>query len=504
MSSNKSAAYIMWGALALGVLADLLFYRRYLGISFLVFILLCIGALLWAARLEGVRPVRQNLWLMAALAFFAAMVGIRAGPFLTFLNLGTSFLLAGFIAYFFAAHRVHALDILEYPIAWLLSAGGTLARPIRLIAEGLDPAALRQRNSPHVAPVLRGVLLAIPLLFAFATLFAASDIVFASYLEDLLTLFDLVDLTWQLLLIIGVAWVWAGGTAYALARGIPLEDTDKPRSLIPLESPYKIGFIEVATALVMVNALFLSFVLIQFTYFFGGRANIRVEGFTYSEYARRGFFELLFASALTLGLIWALDRLTRRETPRQVKIFKILSTAMVGMTLVILVSAFQRLLLYEEAYGYTHLRLYSHLFMVWLAALLVLFAATLWLDRRRIFSFGALLAIFGFMATLNWINPDRFIAQQNLARYQMTGDLDVFYLRGLSEDAVPVLLEALPTLAPEERLDIACDLAYRLDTLSRCERCLSGPSIHWAGLEAYAWLNAYRERLAEFPRCYPR
>ena len=54
-----------------------------------------------------------------------------------------------------------------------------------------------------------------------------------------------------------------------------------------------LGLIEVATLLISVDLLFLVFVWIQFAYLFGGQANITLEGYTYAEYARRGFFELL-------------------------------------------------------------------------------------------------------------------------------------------------------------------------------------------------------------------
>ena len=44
-------------------------------------------------------------------------------------------------------------------------------------------------------------------------------------------------------------------------------------------------------ARIPVNLLFLVFVWIQFVYLFGGQANISAEGYTYAEYARRGFFD---------------------------------------------------------------------------------------------------------------------------------------------------------------------------------------------------------------------
>jgi hypothetical protein len=91
--------------------------------------------------------------------------------------------------------------------------------------------------------------------------------------------------------------------------------------------------------------------------------------------------------------------------------------------------------LYEEAYGYTHLRLYSHVFMYVLAALHAWRAATLWW-KPKAFAIGAFAACIAFVGALNIVNPDAFIAAKNLERYETNGGaLDVEYLRELSSDA---------------------------------------------------------------------
>jgi hypothetical protein len=56
-----------------------------------------------------------------------------------------------------------------------------------------------------------------------------------------------------------------------------------------------------------------------------------------------------------------------------------------------------------------------------------------WLPR------AALLGGAGLLLALAAANPDAWIAQHNVDRYAETGKVDWAYLRGLSEDAVPVL-----------------------------------------------------------------
>ncbi len=487
----KPPVRILLIALGLGWSVDLFFYGKALGISAPLFVLLLMVALFGLGWLEEVRPVRRNLWLLAPLIFFASMVFVRANPFVTFLNVVASLALLEFIAHFYAAGHPQRLGLVGYPLVLLRTAVNALVRPAPLVSASMDLQAARQRGGRNLLPVIRGLLLALPVLVIFTLLLASADLIFADYLEDLFSLDilpDLLELLWRGIIVLGSAWFLAGGLAYALGRSQASDDQGAlEQALGNLAQVISLGFVEVATVLISVDLLFLVFVGIQFAYLFGGRANITVEGYTYAEYARRGFFELVVVSVLTLGLSLGLRWLARRETGRQVRIFNGLSSLMVGLVLVILASAFQRLRLYEAAYGYTQLRLYSHIFMVWLAVAFVWFLVTLWLRPDR-FAIGAFVAALGFLITLNAINPDAFIAKQNLARYEVTGKLDAYYLTRLSEDAVPALVLPVDRVTGEERKVLSDHLRYRLERMGASTRWRSWPSFHLARRRAYELL----------------
>ena len=125
-----------------------------------------------------------------------------------------------------------------------------------------------------------------------------------------------------------------------------------------------------------------------------------------------------------------------------------------------LVSAYKRLVLYETAYGFSELRTYTHVFMIWLALLLVATVVLEILRRERLFAFAALIASIGFAATLPILNVDAFIVKQNVARAvdghfefdnnpgratsnSVNADqLDISYFTELSADALPALVDA--------------------------------------------------------------
>ncbi|MBK7896230.1 MAG: DUF4173 domain-containing protein [Anaerolineaceae bacterium] len=433
-------------AVLLSILADWLFYDKPLGISLLLFAGLVVAGLWWNGRNETITPAKQNLWLLLPLFFFASMAALRTNSTLTTLNLLAVLCLLAYLAFFYAAGRVANLNLVGYALLPLRVLGHSLALAGPVIRPGVAEMRKEGNGRSPLLPLLRGLLLALPVLFIFTMLLSSADLIFADYVEELFSLdiFNrLGEWLWRGILILLMSVLLAGGLALALTRR-PTDDEQSAleRGLANLPSHFSLGFIETGTILVLVNMLFAAFVGIQFTYLFGGAANVTEAGYTFADYARRGFFELLTVAMLTMLLVLGLNWLSRRENKGQIRLFNGLGSVLMGLVLVMLVSAWRRMALYEAAFGYTELRLIVYVFMAWLAVTLVWFLLTLWLRPDR-FAVGALLAVLGFVATLNLLNPDAFIARQNLARYEQSGDLDAAYLASLSTDAVPELVRGL-------------------------------------------------------------
>jgi len=131
------------------------------------------------------------------------------------------------------------------------------------------------------------------------------------------------------------------------------------------------------------------------------------------------------------------------------------------LILMIDVVAFRRLSLYEEAYGFTMLRLYSHVFAVWLAAVFVLLAADfLGVRRNRRWFIGAtMVTALAVLLGLNVANPEAVVVALNTSHAQTSNRIDSEYLAELSSDATPALLESRAQIAPvlrQQVTDAAC------------------------------------------------
>ena len=526
----KMPLLIILFGLGLGVIGDLLFYEKPLGISAPIFTAAILVALLVLVVAERTAVTWENSWLAAPILFFAVMYAVRASPTVRFWNFAAALALLALLSNRLAGEPLIKLNLAGYLGVVLESSvvSAFLAAP--LIQKGWAALSSTSQGGGRrtARRVFVGALIALPFLCVFTILFAAADLVFGQYVADVLRLFeDLPDLIGQILFTLALAWVLIGGLAYALSRmtesrtiferpmvindradaaqpaagSEQANDEDAAREVeeaVPQPAPSRgirelLGHVEVAVVLFSVDALFFVFVVIQFAALFGGETFLRAHALTYSEYARRGFFELLTVSLITLGLVLSLDFVTRRETPAQANVFLIGSGLMIGMVVIILASAFYRMALYELAYGFTRLRVHTHVFMIWLA---ILFSAFLWMlvvGRTRWFAHGVLIVSIGALATLNLLNPDAFIARQNIARYQRGEELDVAYLGALSADTAPMLFSLLLDAPdPDIREEAGEWLHFQLNRLDRRQEQAGWPSYHFSINRAYRMLDLNR------------
>lgn len=503
----KSPSRILASALALGWAFDLLFYGQIPGLSVLLFVLLLLTVLISLGRMDGINPRPQNLWLLVPIIFFASMLAVRANPVLNVFNVFVCLLLLALLAYFYSAGRLDRLGIIGYWLTLMISSFYAMFRAAPLIPQGLDLHKLKghsAKGARTILPLLRGILLALPVAIVFIGLLASADVVFASWVGSLFSieLPDVRDALWHIVIVLSVAWVLTGSLAFAISRQGAEEVEPWESVLDTVPRRIHIGFIEGTVVLTVVNAIFLLFGWIQLTYLFGGPANITAEGYTYADYARRGFFELVAVSVLTMALILGLHSFTWRETAMHSLVFKVLATLMAVLTCLLLASAFDRMWLYEEAYGFTHLRLIVHVFEVWLALLFCWLLVTLWFKPKR-FALGAFVSILGFLATLNIMNLDSTIAERNFARFQSSGKIDVYFLAQLSEDAVPALLANAQTLPQTDRTWLLSRLSDHYQEMQLDKSWMSIPSFNIARWQAYADLSANQSLIAQYAQPAP-
>ena len=479
----RHAGRVVALGVALGFVGQLLFFDVGLGINLAIgIVLLLVGG--WAARRPGVMPSLVDAWLAPAAVLFAVFAALRADRTLVTLDLLAALTLSGAAIATFGGR-----EVVSRPLRSVMGAGFTVvgwagggAVTALQGARRQLPGAERTRDRVRPAvPVVRGLLIAAPILVVFVSLFASADPIFARAVEDLVGIdLELGDATGRVVLAAALGWLATGLLAMSASRA-----ADPTPTSLSTASAWRLGRTEALTVLLLVNAVFAGFVALQAAYLFGGLDTLQAVGLSYAEYARRGFFELVAVTMLAIGLTVALDRLARPRTAWLIAA----GIGLMSLTTVVLASSVLRMRLYQEAYGWTELRLYVLAVIVLLAIVLLAMIAGLLLDRVRWIAHVAVIAGLVIGVGLNVIGPVRFVTEQNVARLadpslvpeHGTAGLDELYLTSLGDDAVPGLLRAIGLLDSDRAAYLRMDLEFRLRELRE------------SGLEAWQAWNLGRE-----------
>lgn len=498
--------FLLLVALAAAVVLDLVSYKQQPGIQWALFVVLAIGGSLLAAFIEK-RSVPAGSYVLAGMLGVSGILTLFRGEGYTVMSLVLFGLVAlVLLAGSFLNGQWARFRVREYVLSALdASLSALIGLPIGLTdgSKNLptDQAADHKRGRRAAAAVIRGVLISLPLLFIFALLLGSADLVFGEQLKDLVSWLspkNLEDVLRQLAIILVLTWALFG------VLWMLITHTDKrkvPELDEPLIKPF-LGLTESAIVLISLNLLFAAFLLVQFRYFFAGQANITLQGFTYAEYARRGFFELLAAAFIAWLLHYALSSLTKREKGAQRFLFSLLASLLILQVGLVLVSAFQRLSLYEQAYGFTRDRLVAHVMMVFLGLVLLSSMLLEWTHSLKRMALVLFIALFAFSLTLSALNVDALIAHRNLDRAINGEEFDPTYLVNFlnGEDAVPTLFRYYddPTLPKDLKDTLGKVLACRQARQTEDEKASNWTGWTWPRMRANTLYADHASALASY------
>ncbi len=428
---RSSATWLVVGSgLLIGLLADQFLRTGTFGLAASLTFVVGAAVAIWAGNLKRL----ESRVLIAAAALFACWFTVRASPWLLWPDLFAVLILLGLGASFAVRGSTVDLGAAELAARFIqavvqLTAGvGFVATPI---------AGMRGRLG-SVAPVARGVLIALPIAALIAGLLASADPVFASFINLNIDLGQLI---------LDVFFVAFGSLCAAgllrLTVAEPIQRVDGPK--------WRLGATEALVVLAILDAVFAAFALAQVLAATGAAGStLKSAGVTYSDYARSGFFQLLWVSGITLVVLVLFSRVSNLTKRRSRLAFLVLAECAIALTLLVDVVAFRRLSLYEEAYGFTMLRLYSQVFAVWIGLVFVQLAADFsGLGRDRRWFIGATMSTAAVvLLALNVVNPEAIVVALNTDHAQAVHRIDGGYLSELSSDATPALITSMSELDP--------------------------------------------------------
>lgn len=415
-------------ALLLGILSESLVVGEIPGIGYLLLAVTVLAlSMTLSSELERSTPAWNRLLFVVPLTFALAVTTYDAA-----------------VVRVFASGL--AVVTLLWALAWNLVGSDSLSAmarifpspnlgPAKVVASGMRgvkelKASPTEEQTRWAGILWRGSLMAAPLLLVFAMLLASADPIFAKLLRGGVD--SVAQQSWQTGLRVLLLSLLALGFLRQAILVCCRQDAERP--LVQRTPPAE----EVTVALALVNLLFLSFLVVQGHYLFGGGAHVEAWGLNYAHYARKGFFELAACVGLVLPVIlvaYSSSWQHQKAGPRRMSGLLVLLTVGLGM------SALQRMLLYINVYGLSIERIYA---AAGIMVALVLLSLVAWACLRPLpvawVLSRQLLVALALVAALSLVNVENWVVDYNLGR--ACENIDYRYLGTLSADALPALYSA--------------------------------------------------------------
>ncbi|MGN0343227.1 MAG: DUF4153 domain-containing protein [Roseburia sp.] len=373
----------------------------------------------------------------------------------------------------------------------VVMAFGCIAKPITDSAAYnrlINPEGQKKKKG-YTKYVFIGLAICIPLVLVVVVMLATADAVFANLFKWLFNIDSLLKMLGHIfriiLLIAAVFFVAYMLLAYLTKKEIDpaVKDRAKGEPVIAI------------TVSAVLSVVYLLFSVIQIAYLFIGGivGNMRLpENMSYSQYARTGFFQLLFVCILNMVLVLIGMYLFREST-----VLKIFLTIITVTTYIMIASSAFRMVLYIQYKYLTFLRI----FVLW--ALLVIFLImtgvliSIWMKHFPLFRYS-MAAVAVLYLLLSFSRPDYWIAKVNTdnmteeTQYAFFAETDPYedteYLaRHMGADAAPVLLS---DSYKEALLDLTNSTYDRDYYIRRMERRITDTS--WRKFNvSYVWFLSH-------------
>ena len=280
------------------------------------------------------------------------------------------------------------------------------------------------------------------------SLLESADAVFSEMLDSVRAIigYDVFTVVWRTMkffLFILFVFLYVYGVYVRITSGLMDGAEKEPKGYVAV-----IGI----TFTGLLTFIYLIFSGVQILYLFSNSLKLP-EGYTYSQYAREGFFQLLAVAAINLLIVLFCMRHFEKSL-----CLDIVLTVMSVCTYIMLASSAVRMILYIRNYGLTYLRIEVLVALLLIATIMAgvvvaIYRKTFPLAHYIILVVGLIWILFSFS------RPEYIIAKYNISQFEVivqtedgaeilsVGYDDLQYLASLGADAAPAIYDFAEDIA---------------------------------------------------------
>lgn len=421
-------------SLILAIWSVVLFYGKQIGLSMLLFIIPITYYLIFILEKNNKIENNKAKILLIPIILLASTYLIYDNQFFNNLNLIVIpvLIIIMLVSLFTNVFNLEfwiekAVELIFDPIAYL----GETLKKIKLSI--LRKFKLKSKDNNNSKKVFKGLLITIPIALVIIGMLASADQEFSSVLYSVIRVIgkafgnmQFMEIAVRLVLII-IVFIYLSSFFDNIISNFKIEKEDK-------EDNDQKDNTTIKMIITTLNIIYLVFSIIQIKALI-----VRDEYINYADYARQGFFQLMIISVINLIMIL----IAKSKSYKNNKFTNIMCLLMILFTFILIVSSAIRMYFYEQAYGYTFLRLAVY-FTLLTEAILLIPTILYVLNKKK----NLLKTYFSIIVTMyviiNLVNIDNIIASRNVTRYIETGKIDMVYIESnTGTDAIKQIIRIL-------------------------------------------------------------
>lgn len=300
-------------------------------------------------------------------------------------------------------------------------------------------------NNKRTGQIIKGILISVPFLVIILWLLSSADAVFNSIISGIfVSPYSIVTfIKFIFAFLVGFLIIYCG---YKALSG----NTVSFDEIFVKQSDVIIGI----TFTGIVSAVYVIFCTIQILVLFTNQENLLPEGYTYAQYARTGFFQLLFVCMINLILVFVCILKFEEHT-----ILKRILYLISGCTYIMIASSAYRMIMYVQNYSLSFLRILVLWFLAVLA--IVMAFAVLYIHNRNFDFFNNTLIAFTIMFLIfSFMMPDRIICRYNISHFDEERGMDIHYIMNeLSLDGADIVIMSnkVKNTIDDEKINNYCE-----------------------------------------------
>ena len=418
------------GSLILSLTQSILFYGKQIGISMLIFEVVCNGIILFVLNKKEKIQNKAGLWLMVPIILLSSTYFIFANRTFYVANIFVIFAL-NFIMYVILTNLKGTLTNYLYKTGLLFTdTVGEWQDGLKLSKEVVNEHLSVKKKTVNFKKIAKSVLIVCVVVGIVLILLSSADSIFANLFSGIGRIFthintaNIFNLILRIVIMVMVYFLFL---SFILKVQDEFEE-DEYRREIEVKDTFTIKML-----LVTLNIVYLVFCFIQIQSLFA-KINIQ-NSFDYANYARSGFFQLMFVSFINLAVIL----ISNRYNAKKEKNIKILNLMLVVFTIIIAISSMYRMHMYEMEYGLTYLRMFVYIILITEIIAFIPIVKYI-LDDKFDFMKWCFGICIGAYCVANLMNIENIIVSRNLTRESIRS-IDYNYLSNIASEDSYIILE---------------------------------------------------------------